>query len=708
MAIQRTGLPPSVPNPANTPSVAENRPQAPVPALTPRAPLAENIPVAPPRAAEAVREMGLTGRVEIPPRTLEMLKDIAREFEAAEASRSGRGEVDVEVREVPAGSVVDGAREGAVDFGAILGADRDSHADGCDLLAALGAVGSRVQGELRVVPRPTTVVDIVRRGGTGALPEAARRELQNLLGSIDPNALVQWVLREAYLENTEDLRFYAEKVKFFNDVKKALREEAARAREALQAVAGGKAEDLLPEPFVPRDIETEFTGSDAQRQLLAERQALQEAAGDDATAAATTTEPAPAPPPEAAPVEPVVAAPPPVPQNVEQSDLVIQYNGDGQTQECLKGFVDDYKKRLDDMLATMPAEQKAALWEAIKRDNGIRTMGQAQERAHNLWGQRTGSVPVIATGVDTKPRPGETLEGYLHRIADETGAGMKRGFDAMDHGFHRGLGEEKVKVEAIDIQFFFPRYEYTPAAATPSPSAPVAAAPGEAPAAAPVTEPAGTIENHYDGEGGNADVMDDFVSRFQQKVRDMLRLPPEQRRALFEEIERRGGVSLTATAQERTHDLVGQRTGTVELTGEADMAMRPGESVETYLERIIDEAGGSLETQLKNLHQGHTEGGVKVEDVHFAIELPPYTYVARAEGSELRDSGPGMIDTKGQLDDYIKSLEEKLSSVGDDAQLANVDLQNVLQKQQQNLQMISNISKMLHDTASGIIRKIGG
>ncbi len=64
--------------------------------------------------------------------------------------------------------------------------------------------------------------------------------------------------------------------------------------------------------------------------------------------------------------------------------------------------------------------------------------------------------------------------------------------------------------------------------------------------------------------------------------------------------------------------------------------------------------------------------------------------------------------TKGELDNYIKHLEEKLNTVGDDAQLANVDLQNNLQKQQQLLQMLSNISKMLHDTASGIIRKIGG
>jgi hypothetical protein len=58
--------------------------------------------------------------------------------------------------------------------------------------------------------------------------------------------------------------------------------------------------------------------------------------------------------------------------------------------------------------------------------------------------------------------------------------------------------------------------------------------------------------------------------------------------------------------------------------------------------------------------------------------------------------------------DEIAKWEEKLATLGEDAQLANVDLQNMLQKQQQTLQMMSNISKMLYDTAQSIIRKMGG
>ncbi len=53
------------------------------------------------------------------------------------------------------------------------------------------------------------------------------------------------------------------------------------------------------------------------------------------------------------------------------------------------------------------------------------------------------------------------------------------------------------------------------------------------------------------------------------------------------------------------------------------------------------------------------------------------------------------------------SAEDQLAVIGEDAQLANVDMQNMLQKQQQTMQMMSQISKMLHDTSMAIIRKIG-
>ena len=48
-----------------------------------------------------------------------------------------------------------------------------------------------------------------------------------------------------------------------------------------------------------------------------------------------------------------------------------------------------------------------------------------------------------------------------------------------------------------------------------------------------------------------------------------------------------------------------------------------------------------------------------------------------------------------------------LATAGDDAQLANINLQSSLQQQQQAIQTMSNVSKMMHDTAMSVIRKIG-
>ena len=68
---------------------------------------------------------------------------------------------------------------------------------------------------------------------------------------------------------------------------------------------------------------------------------------------------------------------------------------------------------------------------------------------------------------------------------------------------------------------------------------------------------------------------------------------------------------------------------------------------------------------------------------------------------------PAVITRPEAVDPLIKKWEEILASLGDDAQLANVEMQNMLQKQQQTMQMMSNMAKMLHDTAMAVIRKIG-
>jgi hypothetical protein len=46
---------------------------------------------------------------------------------------------------------------------------------------------------------------------------------------LDPNAIVQGVLRESYMETTEDLRLFGEKVKYFNELKKWVDAEKDRS-----------------------------------------------------------------------------------------------------------------------------------------------------------------------------------------------------------------------------------------------------------------------------------------------------------------------------------------------------------------------------------------------------------------------------------------------------------------------------------------------
>ena len=62
---------------------------------------------------------------------------------------------------------------------------------------------------------------------------------------------------------------------------------------------------------------------------------------------------------------------------------------------------------------------------------------------------------------------------------------------------------------------------------------------------------------------------------------------------------------------------------------------------------------------------------------------------------------------KEQLEKYIAELEQELSSVDEENKMAYSDLQNALQRQSQTIQMLSNVSKILHDTAKAVIEKIG-
>ena len=81
---------------------------------------------------------------------------------------------------------------------------------------------------------------------------------------LDVNALVQSVLREAYLENTQDLQFYADKVKYFNECKKQVRDYVNQVREQ---VADIKDNEELTIPITLTEETADGSSSDVTQEL---------------------------------------------------------------------------------------------------------------------------------------------------------------------------------------------------------------------------------------------------------------------------------------------------------------------------------------------------------------------------------------------------------------------------------------------------------
>jgi hypothetical protein len=68
-------------------------------------------------------------------------------------------------------------------------------------------------------------------------------------GAVDPNALVQYVLRESYLATTEDLRLYADKVQYFNTSEALLADHLSDARpDDAEAEASDSSPDTRVDP----------------------------------------------------------------------------------------------------------------------------------------------------------------------------------------------------------------------------------------------------------------------------------------------------------------------------------------------------------------------------------------------------------------------------------------------------------------------------
>lgn len=73
--------------------------------------------------------------------------------------------------------------------------------------------------------------------------------------------------------------------------------------------------------------------------------------------------------------------------------------------------------------------------------------------------------------------------------------------------------------------------------------------------------------------------------------------------------------------------------------------------------------------------------------------------------NEIKQAVRGLLES---LREKMRALEDEYAATDEEVQLANIDLQNALQTQQQTLQSLNSVSKMLHDTAMAVIRNIGG
>lgn len=95
--------------------------------------------------------------------------------------------------------------------------------------------------------------------------------------------------------------------------------------------------------------------------------------------------------------------------------------------------------------------------------------------------------------------------------------------------------------------------------------------------------------------------------------------------------------------------------------------------------------------------------------------MPRLRLLASEVDSALSDLGGGAPPKVGEprtltlvpeLNDYIKELEDRLNGLGDDGELTSVEVQGALEKQTQLITMITNISKVWHETDLALVRTI--
>jgi hypothetical protein len=100
-------------------------------------------------------------------------------------------------------------------------------------------------------------------------------------------------------------------------------------------------------------------------------------------------------------------------------------------------------------------------------------------------------------------------------------------------------------------------------------------------------------------------------------------------------------------------------------------------------------------------HEANREVHVYIEKVLFYNDM---TESVRREIERIEGERSLSPEGEGEWDSYHKNLHGWLASIGDDAQLANEDLQKALERREQTLESLSSSSIALHDAGMAVIR----
>ncbi|MEO0813699.1 MAG: hypothetical protein AAFY60_12605, partial [Myxococcota bacterium] len=122
-----------------------------------------------------------------------------------------------------------------------------------DALESAHRAGQVSKQELRSVA--DTVWRSARKGQSLRQQKLVQTIRMMRLGD-DPNAFVQRVMRESYALGNERMREFADRLKKANELRKAIRKEAARVREALSQHAGREPTDALLSPVKMMDVDS--------------------------------------------------------------------------------------------------------------------------------------------------------------------------------------------------------------------------------------------------------------------------------------------------------------------------------------------------------------------------------------------------------------------------------------------------------------------